>query len=570
MEAEVEAARPDQARRTLAACRRVWVGVALFSACLNLLTLAVPLYMMQIYDRVLTTRSIDTLLALSAMVAGALAVLGLLDALRRRVAVRVGAWLDRALSGAVLSGSVHEALRAGGNGSAQGLRDLAAVRDYVGGPAVLPLFDAPWAPLFLACVFLVHPVLGWIGLGGAVALLACAVLNDIGTRRRLVEANHASTRGLNAADTALRNADTIAAMGMLAALTRRWQEAVAHERGLQVAASDVSGSVVALAKSLRFGLQVAMLGVGGYLVIGNEMSAGGIIASAVVLARGLAPIEQLIGTWRAFVGARTAWRRLRALLVRSPQEAAGLSLPRPTGRLDVEAVRYAPPGAREAVLNDVSVGLEPAEVLGVVGPSGAGKSTLARLLVGSLVPTAGHVRLDGAEVSAWRGRHLGYMPQSIELLPGTVRDNIARLQEAADEEVVAASQLAGAHDMVLRLPEGYDTRLGDGGVAVSGGQRQLIALARAVFGEPALVVLDEPNAHLDAAGESGLLETVKRLREQGATVVVVSQRPGILRRVDKVLMLHDGSVVRFEPAAAMFRELRQAAQRGAQRSDHEA
>ena len=566
----MEAARPDQARRTLAACRRVWVGVALFSACLNLLTLAVPLYMMQIYDRVLTTRSIDTLLALSVMVAGALAVLGLLDALRRRVAVRVGAWLDRALSGAVLSGSVHEALRAGGNGSAQGLRDLAAVRDYVGGPAVLPLFDAPWAPLFLACVFLVHPVLGWIGLGGAVALLACAVLNDIGTRRRLVEANHASTRGLNAADTALRNADTIAAMGMLAALTRRWQEAVAHERGLQVAASDVSGSVVALAKSLRFGLQVAMLGVGGYLVIGNEMSAGGIIASAVVLARGLAPIEQLIGTWRAFVGARTAWRRLRSLLVRSPQEAAGLSLPRPTGRLDVEAVRYAPPGAREAVLNDVSLGLEPAEVLGVVGPSGAGKSTLARLLVGSLVPTAGHVRLDGAEVSAWRGRHLGYMPQSIELLPGTVRDNIARLQEAADDEVVAASQLAGAHDMVLRLPEGYDTRLGDGGVAVSGGQRQLIALARAVFGEPALVVLDEPNAHLDSAGESGLLETVNRLREQGATVVVVSQRPGILRRVDKVLMLHDGSVARFEPAAAMLRELRQAAQRGAQRSHHEA
>ena len=222
---------------------------------------------------------------------------------------------------------------------------MAAVREYVGGPAVLPLFDAPWAPLFLACVFLVHPVLGWIGLGGAVALLCCAVLNDIGTRRRLVEANHASARGLNAADTALRNADTIAAMGMLAALTRRWQEAVAHERGLQVAASDVSGSVVALAKSLRFGLQVAMLGVGGYLVIGNEMSPGGIIASAVVLARGLAPIEQLIGTWRAFVGARTAWRRVRALLARSPQEAAGLSLPRPAGRLDVESVRYAPPGA---------------------------------------------------------------------------------------------------------------------------------------------------------------------------------------------------------------------------------
>ena len=543
--------------------------MALFSACLNLLMLSVPLYMMQIYDRVLTTRSLDTLLVLSVMVGGALAVLGLLDALRRRVAVRVGAWLDRTLSAAVLSGSVHEALRTGGATSAQGLRDLAAVREYVGGPAVLPLFDAPWAPLFLACVFLVHPLLGWIGLSGALALLACALLNDVGTRRRLVDASHASARGLNAADTALRNADAIAAMGMLPALTRRWQEGVAEERRLQVRASDVSGSVVALAKSLRFGLQVAMLGVGGYLVIGNEMSAGGIIASAVVLARGLAPIEQLIGTWRAFVGARTAWRRLRALLLRAPQEAAGLSLPRPAGRLALEAVRYAPPGVRDPIVRDVNVALDGGEVLGVVGPSGAGKSTLARLMVGSLAPSAGHVRLDGAEVPAWQGRYVGYMPQSVDLFAATVRDNIARLREAADDEVVAAARLAGAHDMILRLPAGYDTRLGDGGVAVSGGQRQLIALARAVFGEPALVVLDEPNAHLDAAGESGLLETVKRLGKQGATVVVVSQRPSILRQVDKVLMMNDGAVVRFEPAAAMLRELRQAAQRGAQRSEHE-
>lgn len=517
----------------------------------------------------LTTRSLDTLLVLSMMVAGALAVLGLLDALRRRVAVRVGAWLDRTLSADVLAGSVHEALRAGGGTSAQGLRDLATVRDYVGGAAVLPLFDAPWAPLFLACVFLVHPVLGWIGLGGAVALLACAAINDIGTRRRLVEANYASARGLNAADTALRNADTIAAMGMLPALTRRWQEAVAQQRRSQVMASDLSGSVVALAKSLRFGLQVAMLGVGGYLVIGNEMSAGGIIASAVVLARGLAPIEQLIGTWRAFVGARTAWRRVRELLLRAPHEAAGLSLPRPSGRLALEVVRYAPSGVREPIVRDVSLALDGGETLGVVGPSGAGKSTVARLMVGSLVPTGGHVRLDGAEVTAWKGRYVGYMPQSVDLFTGTVRDNIARMQEAADDEVVAAARLAGADDMILRLPEGYDTRLGEGGVAVSGGQRQLVALARAVFGEPALVVLDEPNAHLDAAGESGLLETVKRLRQQGATVVVVSQRPGILRQVDKVLMLNEGAVVRFEPAAAMLRELRRAAQRGAQRSSHE-
>ena len=565
----MEVARTEPARDALRACRRAWAGVALFSACLNLLMLAVPLYMMQIYDRVLTTRSLDTLLALSIMVAGALAVLGLLDALRRRVTVRVAAWLDQALSAPALSGTVHEALRTDGGVSAQGLRDLAAVRDYLGGAAVLPLFDAPWAPLFLACVFLVHPVLGWIGLGGAVALLGCAFLNDLGTRRRLVEASHASARRLNAADTALRNADTIAAMGMLPALTSRWRLALAQESRRQISASDVSGSVVALARSLRFGLQVAMLGVGGYLVIGDEMSPGGIIASAVVLARGLAPFEQLIGTWRAFVGARTAWRRLRSLLARAPHGAAGLSLPRPAGNLGLEAVSYAPPASHEPIVRNVSFRLESGEALAVLGPSGAGKSTLARLVVGSLVPSAGHVRLDGAEVSAWRGRHVGYMPQSVELFTGTVKENIARLEAAPDDEVVAAARLAGAHDTILRLPAGYDTRLGDGGVAVSGGQRQLVALARAVFGDPALVVLDEPNAHLDAQGEAGLLETVQRLRRKGAAVVVVSQRPGILRQVDKVLMLHAGSVTRFEPAASLLNELRRAAQRGAQRSDHD-
>lgn len=542
----MSARRGDALSLSLAGCRRVWVGVALFSACLNVLMLAVPLYMMQVYDRVLTTGSVETLVALTAMVAVALAVFGVLEAIRVRVLVRAGGWLDRELGSPVLAGAVAAALRAGGGVSAQGLRDLATVRGYLGGPGVMPLFDAPWAPVFLGIVFLVHPVLGWIGLAGALVLFGCAVLNDLATRRKLTEANGAAARALNAADAAVRNADAIAAMGMLPALARRWREAVAGGLHLQTAASDASGSISALAKVLRFGLQVAMLGVGAWLVLGHEMSPGGMLAAAVIVARGLAPVEQLITAWRALVGARTAWRRLRELMERAPDGDAGTALPRPAGRLEAAKVGYLPPRLREPVLRQVSVRLDPGEVLGVVGPSGAGKTTLVRLLVGSLEPTAGYVRLDGADLGAWRdadrGRHVGYLPQAVELFAGTVRENIARLGEAEDQAVVEAARRAGAHEVILALPEGYDTLIGEGGVPLSGGQRQRIALARAVFGNPALVVLDEPNAHLDADGEQALVEAVVGMRERGVTVVLIAQRAGVMAQVDKMLVLQAGSV----------------------------
>ena len=559
----MSARRGDALSLALAGCRRVWVGVGVFSACLNLLMLAVPLYMMQVYDRVLTTGSVDTLLALTAMVAGALVVFGVLEAIRVRVLARAGAWLDRELGSAVLSGAVAAALRAGGGVSAQGLRDLATVRGYLGGAGVLPLFDVPWAPVFLGIVFLVHPVLGWIGLAGALVLFGCAVLNDLATRSKLTEANGAAARALNAADAAVRNADAIAAMGMVPALARRWREAVAGGLDLQTSASDASGSITAVAKVVRFGLQVSMLGVGAWLVLGHEMSPGGMLAAAVIVARGLAPVEQLITAWRALVGARTAWRRLRELMARAPDEDAGTALPRPAGRLEAEKVGYLPPGLREPVLRQVSLRLDPGEVLGVVGPSGAGKTTLVRLLVGSLEPTAGHVRLDGADLGAWRhagrGRHVGYLPQTVELFAGTVRDNIARLGEAEDEAVVQAARRAGAHEAILALPEGYDTRIGEGGVPLSGGQRQRIALARAVFGDPALVVLDEPNAHLDADGEQALVETVVGIRERGATVVLVAQRAGAMGLVDKMLVLRAGAVASFGTREEVLARLRRPA-----------
>ena len=556
----MKAERPDELKRAMAACRRVWVGVGLFSACLNMLMLSVPLYMMQLYDRVLSTRNVDTLLVLTAMVAAALVILGLLDALRGRIMSRVGGWLDRELGGLILSGSVADALRAGGGVSAQGLRDLATVRGYLGGPGVMPLFDAPWAPVFLAIIFLIHPVLGWIALGGAVALFICAVLNDLATRKKLAEASGVSARALNAADAAIRNADAITAMGMLPNLMRRWQETGARGQRLLATATDASGSISAFARVTRFGLQVAMLGVGAYLVILQEMTPGAMIAGAIILARGLAPLEQLINSWRFFTGARTAYRRLKELAARATGGGGSTTLPRPVGRVDVEQVSYVPPGVREPVIRQASFHLDGGEVLGVVGPSGAGKTTLVRLIVGSLPPTAGHVRLDGADVRVWpdvdRGRYVGYLPQNVELFAGTVRDNVARLGEADDEDVVAAAKLAGAHEMILRLPEGYDTLIGPGGVPISGGQHQRIGLARAVFGNPALLVLDEPNAHLDAEGEQALVEAVVGMRERGGTIILIAQRAGIMVQVDKMLVLQAGTVTGFGPREEVLRKLR--------------
>ncbi len=558
----MEAKQPNPLQQAMAACRRAWVGVALFSACVNLLMLTVPMYMMQVYDRVLTTSNIDTLLALSAMVVVGLGTFGLLDAVRNRILARVAAWFERELGSPILGGAIAEARRSGGGVSAQGLRDLATVRGYFAGQGIMPLFDAPWAPVFLAIVFVIHPVLGWIALGGAVALLGCAALNDLATRKRLTEANSASVRALNDADAAIRNADAITAMGMLPDLARRWQDTTTSSLDQQTSATDASGGISAAAKAFRFGLQAAMLGVGGYLVIGNQMSAGSIVASAIIAARGLAPMEQLIGSWRNFVGARAAYQRLAELLERAPADEGGTVLPRPAGNVTFDKVNYVPPGVRLPIIRQISLRIAAGEVLGIVGPSGAGKTTLVRLLVGSLEPSTGHVRLDGADVTAWpdadRGRHVGYLPQSVELFRGTVRDNIARLGEAADEDIVAAAQLAGAHDIILGLPRGYDTPIGVGGVPISGGQRQRVALARAVFGNPALLVLDEPNAHLDGDGELALANTVQRLRERGCTVVLIAQRAGIMALADKVLVLKAGGVEAFGPRDEVLRTLRRA------------
>ena len=546
----------------LGRCRRAWAGVAMFSACTNVLMLAVPVYMMQIYDRVLATRSVDTLIVLSAMVLAALVVFGTLDALRVRVAERVGRWLDATLGATVLAGAVADALRAGGGVSAQGLRDLATVRGYVSSPAVMALFDAPWAPVFLGVIFLIHPVLGWIGLAGALVLCALAVANDLATRAKTVESATASAHALNAADAAVRNADAIVAMGMLPALARRFAATTERSAALGRGAADASGAIAATAKAVRFALQVAMLGVGAYLVLGHEMTPGAMIAAAIILARGLAPAEQLIGSWRTFTGARAAYRRLAGVVELAPAAGARTALPRPAGRLELEEVTYIAPGRREPVLRAVQFALSPGEVLAVIGPSGAGKSTLARLIVGSLAPSVGHVRLDGAPMHTWdeasRGRFVGYLPQDVELFAGTVRENIARFGASSDADVVAAARAAGAHETIVRLPEGYDTPIGAGGVPISGGQHQRIGLARALLGAPALLVLDEPNAHLDGEGEQALAQAVRASAARGTTVVLVTQRLGAMACADKMAVVRDAAVVAFGPREAILASMRRA------------
>lgn len=546
-------------RGALAACRAAVAAVAAFSLAISLLMLVVPIYMMQIFDRVLATGNLDTLLALTAIALLAVAVLGTLEAVRGMVMNGVGVWLDRSLAPEVLHSSGVRALRAGGSSGAQGLRDLAAVRNYLSGPAVFAIFDAPFVPIFIGVVFLIHPLLGWLSLGGAVVLFALALANEIATRRPVAESNARSAAALNEADAAIRNADVIEALGMMGTLEARWRKASDGYLEGHGRASDRASSIGATARTFRLGLQIAMLGVGAWLVTRNAITGGAMIAASIIAGRAMAPVEQSINGWKVMVAAQASYRRVRALLVETGPRAGSMTLPEPAGRLSVEGLIYIPAGGTVPLLRDLNFEIEAGSALGIIGPSAAGKTTLARHLVGSLMPTRGHVRLDGAELTAWnptdRGRWVGYLPQDVELFAGSVRENIARMGEAEDEDVVAAARLAGAHEMVLALPQGYETVIGPGGGVLSGGQRQRIALARAVFRVPRLVVLDEPNANLDTEGEQALLATLRELKRLGSTVVLVAHRPSLMVSMDRLLMLREGQVAAFGPRDEVLRRL---------------
>ena len=535
------------------------IGVlALLSSAVNILVLVSPIYMFQIFDRVLLTFRVETLLYLTGIAAVCVVVLGVFDGLRGVAVARLGRWWDETARADVLDAALAAA-RVKGPQIGAVLQDLQQVRNYMGSLSLLPFFDAPWTPFFIAVIFLLHPWLGMLALVSAVVLLMFALANDVVSRAAL--AGVAGRQGANSlfAMTALRNADVVYAMGMQPDVIRIHE---ARQREINAASekgAERTGMISGVSKAVRIGVQVAMLGLGAWLVTRHELTAGGMIAASIILGRALAPIEQGIGGWRAFIAAREAHGRVRDLLKSVPPLTEPIALPAPIGHLAVENVSFQMAGQDRPVLRQINFVLEPGTVMALVGPSAAGKSTLCRMLVGSWRPGAGQVRLDAAEVSQWRNedrrRYVGYLPQAIELFGGTVRQNIARLGDASDGAVIEAAQRAGCHELILRLPNGYDTEIGEGGAFLSGGQRQRIALARALFGEPRLIVLDEPNSNLDQEGESALLAAIVEVKTRGATVVLVSHRFAMMRVVDKIAVLRGGTLEKFGPRDQMLAEL---------------
>jgi ATP-binding cassette subfamily C protein len=547
----------DELRQVFKACRGYFVTAALFSLAINLLYLAAPLYMLQVYDRVISSGSEATLVMLTVALLMAFAALAGLDTVRARVLTRAGVRLDKMMAGRVVSATVD---KFGGLAfGSQLLRDFDTFRQFITGSGIHAIFDLPWAPIYIGVIFLLHPILGFFALGSAILLILMALVNEWLVRAPSTEAGAAASKNYGFTEMSLRNAEVIQAMGMVGGLLQRWGRDRAAMIERQVSASDRAATMQSVIKFLRMAMQSVILGVGAYLVINRMTTAGAMFAASILLGRALQPVEQTVGQWRSLVSARSAFFRVRDLLLASPPTERSLVLPRPKGRLSVESLHYMVPGNSKLLLRNVSFRLEAGDALGIIGASGAGKSTLARLIVGVLRPTGGVVRLDGADVSTWPresvGRYIGYLPQDIELFADTVAANIGRFRAGADAEVIRAARMAGVHDMILQLPNGYETQVGEGGAALSGGYRQRIALARAVFDKPALVVLDEPSSNLDTEGDQALTECIVQLKQQGTTVVIISHRPATLATVDKILILRDGAVDMFGDRAEIISKL---------------
>ncbi|WP_267361206.1 MULTISPECIES: type I secretion system permease/ATPase [unclassified Methylobacterium] len=528
-----------------------FIGVAGISALANLLTLTGSFFMLEVYDRVIPSRSIPTLIGLCVLALVLYAAQSTLEALRARTLARIGAALDAEIGPRVFSLSVQAPLRgAKPDQAGQPLRDLEQVRAFLAGSGPAALFDLPWLPVYVMVCFLFHPLIGVAAIGGAVLLTSLTLAAELATRAPARSATAHAGRRLALSEATRRNAETVAALGLESRMCRRWAAVNRDHAQAQQRASDIAGGLGAVSKACRMALQSGVLALGAYLVINNQASGGIIIAASILVALALAPAELAIANWRVFVAARQSWRRLAVALERHPPARVPLALPEAKLSLSVEGVHVVPPGASRATVHDVSFQLRAGQGVGVIGPSAAGKSSLVRALVRIWTPLHGRVRLDGADLGQWAPEHLGaqigYLPQETELFAGTIAENISRfLPGAPAEAVVAAAQAAGAHDLILNLPQGYDTMLGESGAGLSAGQRQRIGLARALYGDPFLVVLDEPNANLDAEGENALTQAILRVRGRGGICVVVAHRPSALAAVDHVLMMHEGRVQAF-------------------------
>jgi PrtD family type I secretion system ABC transporter len=549
----------------LAACRRAFLAIALFSGMSNILMLTGALFMLEIYDRVMPSRSVPTLFALLMLVAGLYAAQGFIDAIRSRILVRIGHSLDEAMSLRVYDLVVRLPLKIGSKGDGtQPIRDLDSVRGFLSGIGPVALFDLPWMPVYIAICFLFHTYIGLTALAGAVILVGLTIVTELQTRRPTRSATQYAAARNTLMEASRRNAEAITAMGMVGHIAQRWSDLNRNYVAASGRASDVVGGLGAMSKVLRLLLQSAILAVGAWLVIHQESTAGIIIAGSILGARALAPVDLAIANWRGFVGARQSWQRLSRLLGHLPARTAPMPLQPPAKALVVQNAAVTPPGEQKIVCQDVNFSLAAGKALGVIGPTASGKSSLARMLVGVWTPLRGSVRLDGASLDQWSpealGRHIGYLPQDVELFPGNVAQNIARFEDPPNAEaVLAAAQAAGVHELIVNLPDGYETHVGDHGNALSAGQAQRIALARALYREPFLVVLDEPNSNLDAEGDEALTRAIVGVRARGGVAIVVAHRPSAIAGVDYILVMAKGRQQQFGPKEEVLNRVMQPA-----------
>lgn len=547
-------------RAALKACRGSFISVGVFSLFVNALMLVPTFYMLQVYGRVLTSGSLPTLAMLTIIMVILTITTGLLEWIRSRIMVRVSTKLDAILSRDVYRASFKQALATGGmNASAQPLSDLTSLRQFLTGNGVFAFFDAPWLPIYVAVMFMFHPWFGWTAIGCAIVLICLAYANEKVTGKAIADANRENMAATLYTTKNLRNAEVIESMGMLDSLINRWSLRQKNVLLLQSAASDNGGVVTSMSKTFRVMVQSLILGLGAYLAINHEINPALVIAGSVLLGRALAPIDLMIGSWKGFISARGQYDRLTEILSRLQAEPVRMPLPAPEGNVTVENLIVGAPGSRTAIIRGISFAVQAGTVVGVIGPSASGKSTLARALLGIWPPQHGSVRLDGAEISNWDkaelGPYIGYLPQDIELFEGTISENIARFGEVDAELVVQAAKVSGVHDMILLLPDGYDTVIGSDGVNLSGGQRQRIGLARSIYGSPKLIILDEPNSNLDEVGERALSYALEYLKASGATVFVITHRTNILSQLDRLLVMKDGLISMYGPTADVVAEL---------------